>query len=47
MGCPLPPEGPSPSPSPPLKNVKFFIYGAIWLKFETQHFHMFTDNNGD
>ena len=33
-------------PLPPLlKNVKFFIYGAIMLKFETQHFHMFTNNN--
>ena len=23
------------------QKVKFFAYGAILLKFETQHFHMF------
>ena len=28
-----------PGASPPLKIVKFFIYGAILLKFETEHFH--------
>ena len=33
-----------PGASPPLKVVKFFIYGAILLKFETEHFHMFTNN---
>ena len=29
----------------PLKKVKFFIYGAILLKFDTKHFHMFANNN--
>ena len=32
------------TPSPPLKKVKLFIYGAISLKFDAQHFHMFTNN---
>ena len=27
------------APTPP--KVKFFIYGVILLKFETDHFHMF------
>ena len=34
-------------PAPPplsLKKVKLFIYDAILLKFEAQHFHMFTDD---
>ena len=30
-----------------LKKVKFFIYWPILMKFETQHFHMFTTNNWD
>ena len=30
-----------------LPKVKFFIYGAILMKFETQHLYMFTDNNWD
>ena len=34
-------------PPPILKKVKFFIYGAILLKLETQHLHMFTNNNWD
>ena len=33
-----------PPPLPPPK-VKFFIYGAILLKFETEHFHVFTNND--
>ena len=32
-------------PTPLLKKVKFFIYCAIVIKFETQHFHMFTKTN--
>ena len=36
----------SPPPPPPQK-VNFFIYGAILLKFWTEHFHMFTNNNWD
>ena len=39
MGLPLPP--------PLLQTVKFFIYGAILLKFETEHFHMFANSNRD
>ena len=31
-------------PLPP-QEVKFFTYGVILLKFETQHFHMFTNGN--
>ena len=31
---------------PPHKKVKFFIYDAILLKFET-HFHTFTNANWD
>ena len=34
-------------PSPPLKKVKLFIYGEILLKFETEQFHMCTNNNRD
>ena len=34
----LTPRGPL---LPSLKKVKFFIYRAILMKFETQHFHMF------
>ena len=30
---------------PPLKKVKLFICSAILLEFETQDFHMFTNNN--
>ena len=30
----------------PLKKVKFLIYGAI-LKFETEDFHIFANNNWD
>ena len=33
-------RGPLPFP-PPFKKVKFFIYCAIFIKFETQHFEMF------
>ena len=40
MGVPLTPPPPSPH-----QKFKFFIYGAILLKFETEHFHMFTNNN--
>ena len=29
----------------PVKKVKFFIYSAIFLKIETEHFYMFTNNN--
>ena len=36
-----------PKPPIPLKKVKFFIYGAILLKFETEHFYMNTNNNLD
>ena len=32
---------------PPSKKVKFFIYGAILLKFKTKHFHMFANNNSN
>ena len=35
---------PPGAPPPPLKKVKLFIYGAILLKFETQHLHMFINN---
>ena len=35
------PFHPTPPPRLLLKNVKLFIYGAILLKFEAQHFHMF------
>ena len=35
-----------PPPLPPPK-VKFFIHVAISLKFEAEHFHMFTNNNSD
>ena len=35
-------------PSPlSLPNVKFFIYCVMYMKFETQHFKMFTNNNWD
>ena len=30
---------------PPPPKVKFFINGAILLKFETKHFHRLTNNN--
>ena len=40
MEVPLPPP---PSSFPP--KVKLLIYGAILLKFETKHFHMFANNN--
>ena len=39
---PFTPQGLLPLP---LKIVKFFIDGAILLKFETEHFHMFTNND--
>ena len=29
------------------QKVKFFTYGAILLKFESQNFDMFTNNNCD
>ena len=32
-------------PPPPLEIVKFIIYDAILLKFESEHFHMFTNND--
>ena len=35
---------PIPHPSPSLKKLKLFIYGAILLKFDAQHFHKFTNN---
>ena len=35
---------PCPTPLPPCE-VKFFTYGMILLKFETEHFHMFTNSN--
>ena len=39
-------QGPLPSLPPiPLRKAKFFIYGAILLKFEIEYFHMFTNNN--
>ena len=41
MGVPLPPLL---LPSPPQK-IKFYIYGPILLKYETEHFHMFTNND--
>ena len=31
-------------PPNPSKKLKLFIYGAIFLKFKTQHFHVFTNN---
>ena len=31
-------------PPPHLKKVKFFIYSAIVLKFETEHFYVYTNN---
>ena len=37
-GPPYPPGAPPPS----LKKVRFFIYCAILMKFETRHFHMLT-----
>ena len=35
----------SPASLPPFKKVKVFTYGVILLKFETQQFHMCTNNN--
>ena len=38
----------SPTPlrrNPPPLNSQIFISGAILLKFETEHFHIFTKNN--
>ena len=35
---------PYPPGASPLKIVKFFIYDAILLKFETEHSHVFTNN---
>ena len=40
----LTPQGPLPHP-PTLRKVKFINYGAILLKFETEHFYMFANNN--
>ena len=35
----------TPCPTPlPTQKVKFFTYGAILLKFDAQHFHMFMNN---
>ena len=34
-------------PPAPIEKVKFFTYGAILLKFETQQFHTCTNNNWD
>ena len=34
-------------PRSPLKIVKFFIYGVILLEFETEHLHMFANNDQD
>ena len=31
-------------PLPPQKS-QIFIYGEILLKFDTEHFHMYTNNN--
>ena len=33
------------APLPPPPKVKLFIYGAILLKFETEHIHMFANDN--
>ena len=43
--CYLPFQIP-PSPLKPTM-VKFFIYCAVLMKFETQHIHMLTNNNLD
>ena len=40
-----PPYSPGPPPPLPLKIVKFFIYGAILLKFEKEHLQVFTNND--
>ena len=45
--APLTLLGAPPPTQPLLKKVKFFIYCAILIKFETQYFHMFTKNNWD
>ena len=29
----------------PPQKVKFYIYGAILLKFEMEHFHVITNND--
>ena len=29
---------------PPLKKIKFFVYGAIFMTFEKQYYYMFTNN---
>ena len=34
---------PHPPPPPPIfEKVKFFIFGATVIKFESKHFHVFT-----
>ena len=38
---------PCPNPPLPSQKVKLFIHGAILLKFETEYFHMLTNNNLD
>ena len=40
-------KGLLPGPLHPSEKVKFFIYYAIFMKFEIQHFHVFTNNNWD
>ena len=36
---------PPPAASLPPQKFKFFIYRAILLKFEIEHFHVFTNND--
>ena len=36
---------PASTAPPPLDKVKVFTFGAILLKFETQQYHMCTNNN--
>ena len=33
------------TPCPPPSNSQIFIHGAIFLKFETEHFYMFIYDN--
>ena len=37
----------TPCSPPPSSNSQIFIYGAILLKFDTEQFHMLTNNNWD
>ena len=36
-------RGPLTPPPPSLKNVKFFIYGVMWLKLEKNNIFMFAN----